>query len=172
MRRGRPSASERALTAAAFALLAGCGGERLRDGVYRDDEARYRVGALDSEWVPLDVAGQNDLAWHSARLGAVVQVNATCDPGSDTPLTALTNHLLIGFTERVQTEQSLVPMDGREALRTRLVARLDGVPRALSIVVLKKDDCVYDFALIARPDGAVAEAAFDAFVAGFSTVAR
>ncbi len=154
------------------APLPGCGGGRqFVGGAYRDAEARYRVGSLPGDFTPLDVAGQNDLAWRSARLGAIVQANATCDPDADAPLTALTAHLLIGFTDRTLEAQELTPMDGREALRTRLVARLDGVPRRIVLVVLKKDGCVYDFSLVAAPGPAAAEAesAFDAFVAGFTT---
>src|SRR5690242_20716360 len=112
-------------------LIAGCGGGRLRGDVYTDAEARYRVGPLSSGWSALDVEDQNDLAYHHEAIGAIVQVNATCDPDSDVPLTALTNHLLIGFTERDVRDQRLMPLDGREALRTHVLARLDGVEREL-----------------------------------------
>ena len=155
-------------------LIAGCGGGGLRGDVYRDEEARYRVGTLGGGWQALGVADQNDLAYHHPDLGAIVQVNATCDPDSDIPLTALTNHLLIGFTERDIREQRVVPMDGREALRTHVVARLDGVPRELLFVVMKKNDCVYDFALITPPGSPFSRATpeFESFVAGFSTEVR
>ena len=155
-------------------LLAGCGGGGLRGDVYRDQEAHYRIGELGGGWRALGVADQNDLAYHHPDLGAIVQVNATCDPDSDVPLTALTNHLLIGFTERDIRDQRVVPMDDREALRTHVVARLDGVPRELLFVVLKKDDCVYDFALITPPGSPFAQATpeFESFVAGFSTEVR
>lgn len=153
--------------------LAACsgGGGQLRGAVYTDREAHYQIGPLAADWQRLDVEDQNDLAWRSARLSSIVQVNATCDPGSDVPLSALTNHLLLGFTERDVQEQEIVPMDGREALRTHVVARLDGVPRELLFYVMKKDDCVYDLALLA-PVGPQFERAlveFEPFVAGFTT---
>lgn len=147
------------------------GAGQLRGTRYSDREASYDIGPLSSEWRRLSVEDQNDLAWHHERLAAIVQVNATCDPASDVPLSALTNHLLAGFTERDVREQELVPMDGREALRTHVVARLDGVPRELLFYVMKKDDCVYDLALLA-PVGSHFEAArgeFEPFVAGFRT---
>jgi hypothetical protein len=154
---------------AAIALLAACGASTsFREGVYRDGEARFRVGALDASWERLDLA-QNDLAWR--RDAAIIQVNATCDPFQDVPLTALTNHLFIGFRDRTIRRQERISLDGREALRTRAVASLDGVPRELLFVVLKKDACTYDFALIG-PEGpafAAALPAFDRFVGGFST---
>ncbi|UJR82757.1 Hypothetical protein I5071_48220 [Sandaracinus amylolyticus] len=153
------------------ALVTACGGPTLQSGVFRDAEAHYRIGDLGPGWSRLSVAGQNDLAWHNESLGAIVQLNATCDPSRDVPLTALTNHLLIGFREREIVEQEFVSMDAREALRTHAVATLDGVPRELLFVVLKKDDCVYDFALITPPGTPFsgAQPAFEHFVSGFTT---
>jgi len=155
--------------------VAACGGGgQLRGAVYTDPEASYRIGPLSGDWQRVRVEDQNDLAWRSERTESIVQVNATCDPASDVPLTALTNHLLLGFTERELRQQALVPMDGREALRTHVVARLDGVARELLLYVLKKDDCVYDLALLA-PVGQPFERAlveFEPFVAAFTTEVR
>ncbi len=134
-------------------------------------ETRYRIGEIGSGWRRLSLDSQNDLAFHNEDMGALIQVNATCNPGSDVPLTALTNHLLIGFTDRDVQEQSLVPMDEREALRTHVIARLDGVPRELLLYVMKKDACVYDFALITPLGANFARTVpdFEHFRAGFST---
>ena len=152
-------------------LAAGCGGgASFSDSVYRDREARYRVGAVGPEWRRIGI-DDNDLAWHDERTGAVVSVNATCDPYQDVPLSALTNHLLIGFTDREWRSSEEVPLDGREALRSHVMARLDGVPRELLLYVLKKDQCTYDFALIAPPGDPfrASEAEFERLVAGFTT---
>ncbi len=163
----------RSLCLSALALsISGCGAERSYSaGVYRDAEARYRVGQPAPGWRRVAVEGQNDLAWHHTKWRAVIQVNASCNPGMDVPLKALTTHLLIGFTEREIREQKLVPLDKREALLTHLVAKLDGVPMELLFTVLKKDGCVYDFALIAPPDNRFARARrdYEAVVAGFGS---
>ena len=89
-----------------FGALGCGGGGTLRAQVYRDAEATYHVGELGAGWERIDL-DQNDLAWHSASMGAIVQVNATCDPFQDVPLTSLTNHLLIGFTDRDLRAQEL-----------------------------------------------------------------
>jgi hypothetical protein len=155
----------------AMHLLACGGGPTLMGNVLVGRQTRYRIGELGPSWRRLSVAGDNDLAFHHEGVGAIIQVNATCDPASDVPLTALTNHLLIGFTDRDIQEQSLLPMDEREALRTHVIARLDGVPRELLFYVMKKNACVYDFALITPPGENFALAApdFERFRAGFST---
>ena len=155
------------------AAFLGCGGAgaRLHGRIYEDAEARYRIGDLGDGWDSIHVARANDLAWTHGATGAIVQVNASCDPAADIPLAVLTNHLVAGFTGRDLREQAVVPLDGREALRTHLVASLDGVRRELLFYVMKKDECVYDFALIA-PEGESFEAGllrFEPFVQGFTT---
>jgi len=134
-----------------LALLGvGCvSGGSYEGGVYEDTETRFRLASPGPQWESIAVEGDNDLAW--AHEGAVIQVNSSCDPGLDIPLEALTNHLMIGFTERSLVDQERVPMAGREALRTHVRAKLDGVPRELLLVVLKKNECVYDFATVTPP---------------------
>jgi hypothetical protein len=65
-----------------------------------------------------------------------------------------------------------VPLDGREALRSHVVAKLDGVPRELLLTVMKKDGCVYDFALVAPPGGGFGQAhqAYDGVLESFATI--
>lgn len=143
----------------------------LQGDVYRGVQTTYRIGTVGSEWTAVTVDRQNDLAWHNGAKGAVMQVDSNCDPGLDIPLTALRSHLMIGFTEREVVEEEVVPMDGREALRTHFTAKLDGVPRDILLQILKKDDCVYDFGLI-TPIGSGFEEArvdFDQMLAGFTT---
>ena len=143
----------------------------LKNDVYYGEQTTYRIGSLSSDWTPVTVNHQNDLAWHSEAKGAVMHVDSDCDPALDIPLTALRGHLVIGFTEREVIDEEVVPMDGREALRTHLSAKLDGVPREILLQILKKDDCVYDFGLISPP-GDVFEIAlsdFDQMLAGYTT---
>lgn len=155
--------------------LASCAGTgRYERGVYHGD-ATYRIDPPAGSWRRLDVEEQNDLAWAHSSGSAIIQVNGSCAAALDIPLVALTNHLLMGFTQREYVgDPELVPLAGREALRTHVRARLDGVPRELLLVVTKKNECVYDFALVAAP-GAEFEAtrpAFDAVVASFATEGR
>ncbi len=151
-------------------LLSSCGGSSpYQDGVFTGPETSYSVAAPGAEWRSLEVESQNDLAFYDEARDAIIQSNSTCDPSQDIPLLALTNHLLFGFTARELLSQELQPMDAREALYTHLKAKLDGVPRELLLVVLKKDGCVYDFALVAPPgsrfEGALPD--FERFVGDF-----
>jgi hypothetical protein len=151
-----------------LASLAGCRRVSFEDSVFKKPEARYRVGTLPKAWHRVAFS-DNDLAFsEEGETGRVLAANATCKGHDDPPLPVLTRHLLMGFTDREELSQQLIPLDGREALRSRWVAKLDGVPVALELVVLKKDGCVYDFSYVAPPGGADARMAdFDALVAGF-----
>ncbi len=154
-------------------LVLGCGtAGSFNGGVFRGVETSYAVGELSPGWREVSVDRQNDLAWRHPGHGAVMHVDSSCDSGLDTPLHPLTNHLLVGFTAREIVDQELVEMDEREALRTHLTARLDGVPRELMLQVLKKNGCVYDFALVAPPGERFTAALpdFDALVTRFRTI--
>jgi hypothetical protein len=144
----------------------------VQNGVYRGEQTSYHIGPVGSDWTPVTVNQQNDLAWHNETKGAVMHVDSDCDPAQDIPLTALRSHLMIGFTEREVIEEEVVPMDGREALRTHFTAKLDGVPRDILLQILKKDDCVYDFGLVTPPGPSFEEALgdFDQMLAGFTTM--
>jgi len=150
-------------------IIACSSGATFSQGLYRDEEVSYRVGLLNTKWERIRITGRNDLAWQNQELGAIIQVNASCNPLMDIPLKALTNHLLIGFTERQFQEQKLFPMAGRESLRTHLTAKLDGVEREMVFDVLKKNGCVYDFSVVTPPDARFSRAFQDylGLIAGF-----
>ncbi|HEY0841114.1 MAG TPA: hypothetical protein VGD74_13080 [Vulgatibacter sp.] len=129
-----------------------------RDGVYHGSEARYRVERLPSPWSQVSFSG-NDLAWVAPE-GQVVAVNGLCSEHGDPSLKVLTDHMLLGFEDRVVRTREELKLAGRAALRTRAGASLDGVPVELELTVLKKDGCVYDLTYTAPPsafDGRLAE---------------
>jgi hypothetical protein len=153
----------------------GCGGARGRgsfDGtVYRDVPVAFQIGAVPAEWRRVDVSDAS-LAFRDNTHDASILVNARCLSADDrTPLVALTNHLLIGATERKYLSQEVEPFDGREALHTKLEAKWDGVPMALDVFVMSKDGCVYDFVYLGSPSGFASGApVFERFVRGFRTL--
>ena len=138
--------------------------------VYRGEAVNFRAGPIPATWRRLD-ADDALLAFRDAARDLVISVNGRCGKDSDdVPLEALTQHLFVYFTDRQIMTQGKISLDGREALRTELLAKLDGVPRQFVVFVLKKNSCVYDFIFIARPSvDARAKAEFDQFVTGFST---
>jgi hypothetical protein len=159
------------LASAVLAALGGCGGARFDGTTYHGDGFAFRVGPIPPTWKRLD-SSHAALAFRDETRDATVAVNGRCGvDGEDVPLTALTQHLFLQFTDREILEQRVVPLDGRDALNTLVIAKLDGVPKKFDVWVLKKDGCVYDFYYIARSDRSVqGTAEFDRFVLGFATV--
>lgn len=149
-------------------LVTGCHrGVRFENQVVTKPGVRYRVGEVSPGWQRVKLSS-NDLAWLVEETGHALSVNATCKAHGDVPLDVLTRHLLMGFTERLEVSQEQVVVDEREALRSYYRAKLDGVPVELLLLVLKKDNCVYDFNYVA-PLGRLQERRedFESLVRGF-----
>jgi hypothetical protein len=145
-----------------------CGGPHFNGSSYDDGTLRFRTGPVPSSWRAIDADGTL-LAFRDDQAGATLALNARCGvDGDDVPLPSLTQHLFLQFTERQQKSQQELTLDGRAALRTELVGKLDGVPKQFLVYVLKKDGCVYDFWRISDAGNADA-AAFESFVKGFAT---
>jgi hypothetical protein len=159
-----------ALSAVVSALVAlpACGHvESFEGGVLHKDALTVRLGAVPSSWRPLHIDGA-DLAWRDDPRGASVLFDVRCGAkDDDAPLAILTEHLIMGTTERDFTSQETLPFDQREALHTLMRAKLDGVPMQYDIFVMKKDGCVYDLVYVAPPaDFTSGAAEFDRFARG------
>jgi hypothetical protein len=157
---------------AALAAAAGCGhGSTLEGDVLQKGDVRIQVGPVAPTWRRVRVEGA-DLAFRDDEKEGSALFDARCGQrDDDAPLTALTEHLIMGTTERQFDSQEVVPFDRREAMHTVLRAKLDGVPMQYDIYVMKKDGCVYDLVYVAPParfaDGA---ADFQRFVQGMRVV--
>ncbi len=150
-------------------VASGCRGVLAGDR-FTKDGVSYRVVVPDDGkgWRRVDFE-DNDLAWLARDSAHVIAINSTCEGHEDPPLDVLTKHLVMGFTERDWVAQKAFTLDGRDALRSKVSAKLDGVPTALDLVVVKKNGCVHDFTYISPlgHEGAH-QAEFDALVAGFA----
>jgi hypothetical protein len=159
----------------AIAVLAGAGcghAQTFDEGIFRKDGVAVRVGPVPPGWRRIGVDGA-DLAFRDDERSGSALFNVRCGQrDDDAPLTVLTNHLVMGTTEREFDAQDTVPFDGREALHSLLRAKLDGVPMQYDIYVMKKDGCLYDLVYVAPP-GRFADGAtdFEHFAVGLRTEA-
>jgi hypothetical protein len=162
------ASSRRRLAPLLLAIGLGCAGPRFDGQVFRQGDIAFRLERLPTSWRHIEVS-DTALAFRDDDNAATVAVNGRCGKDAeDVPLQSLTQHLFLQFTERQLENQELFPLDGREALRTELTAKLDGVPKYFHVVVLKKDGCVYDFMQIANQRLEGDE--FLDFVRGFSSL--
>jgi hypothetical protein len=151
--------------------FAACTASGLQGNVFRHGGVAFEVGPIPADWHQVEEVGGDaslaSFAFRSDQERVTVGGTGRCGrDGDDVPLHALTQHLILGFTDRKGEVEEPLTLDGRAALKTQLEARLDGVPKFLSFVVIKKDECVYDFWRIA--DSAdTDDSDFDRFVLGF-----
>ena len=154
------------LSAACF----GCASSHFDGQTYHDDNLHFRVGPIPNAWRSISV-DDSLLAFRDDPTNATVALNGRCGvDGDDVPLTSLTQHLFLQFTDRAPVSQQALTLDGREALRTEISAALDGVKKQYLVYVLKKDNCVYDFMYIAADGSSASRADFERFVQGFATL--
>jgi hypothetical protein len=152
------------------ACVSACGGPTFDGQVYRGEDLSFRLGPLPSNWRRIDSDGAL-LAFRNDSSASTIAVNGRCGvDGDDVPLASLTQHLFLHFTDRKIIKQETVKLDGREALRTDLIAELDGVDKHYVVYVLKKDGCVYDFLLIEEAETSANNPRdFETLVTGFAT---
>jgi hypothetical protein len=153
-----------------FALTSACGAA-FDGSTFRGEGFAFRVPQKPASWTVLKTTA-NAITYRDAASEGTIAVTGRCKvDGDDVPLASLTQHLFIQFTERSIESQETVPFDGREAMHTVLVAKLDGVPSKFDVWVLKKDGCVYDMYFFAPPARfAEGVAAWSSYVHGFATV--
>lgn len=151
-----------------FVLAACASAPSLRGSRYESRNLTFRVGPRPATWQRLETS-HGLLAFRDESQSATVLVNGRCGKDAeDVPLAALSRHLFLQFTDRETEAETMVPFDGREALRTELRAKLDGVPKRFVAVVTKKNGCLLDFVLVAAPvTFPAARRDFDQFLAGF-----
>jgi hypothetical protein len=125
--------------------------DTFEDGVLRKGELTVHLGPQPSSWRRVDVGGA-DLAFRDdARAGSALFDVRCGRRDDDAPLSVLSDHLVMGTTDREIESRETIPFDGREAMHTLLHAKLDGVPMQYDIYVVKKDGCVYDIVYVAPP---------------------
>jgi hypothetical protein len=145
-----------------------CSASHFDGQVFRKGDVAFRLEHLPPAWRHIEIS-DTALAFRDDENAATVAINGRCGKDAeDVPLQSLTQHLFLQFTERQLQDQELFPLDGREALRTEMVAKLDGVAKYFHVVVLKKDGCVYDFMQIANRQQDKDE--FLDFVRGFTSL--
>ena len=134
-------------------LLGACAhGDAFDGAVLRKGDLSVQFGPRPPSWRRVDVEGA-DLAFRDDGREGSALFNVRCERrDGDAPLSVLTQHLVMGTTERQVEGQETLPFDGREAMHTVLQAKLDGVPMQYDIYVMKKDGCTYDIVYVAPPD--------------------
>lgn len=124
-----------------------------KPGMVLTEKGFYNVGILKKPWQRMHVAFYRVISFYQKGLKSTIETDAFCDGAyDDASLKVLTTHLQMALDSKKTISEKNLMLDNRGALRTVVEGKVDGVPITLDTVVIKKNDCVFDFSLISKPD--------------------
>ena len=111
-------------------------------------DAYYQVANPSRLWIEVSQTPA-DRAWRNAKLNSLIYVKANCgnyfeDRNLEDSLLSLTRGLNVN--NPINTESIII--SGRKGLFQVQDSEVDGVPLRLGILVVSKNNCLYDFLFI------------------------
>ncbi len=128
----------------------------------------YRVGELPQGWKQLRTKARA-IIFYNEELKASIATDAFCgDSVPDASLDSLGGQIISALDNRTVTSEHQFMLAGRGALRQLVEGTMDGVEVHLNLVIVRKDNCVFDlYAIMPRQVRELVEEDFDLFVDGF-----
>ncbi len=127
----------------------------------------YKYQAPDSSFTKLD-HDQTDLAWQNQKNGNTIAVLSECSENRDPSLNDLENEMLqVLSNTKISSTQNLV-FEDREALRSVIEGKVDGIPVKVDVLTFKKNSCAYTLTYMGRANGFDKDqVVFERFLKGF-----
>jgi hypothetical protein len=111
----------------------------------------YHYGNISNKWRALH-SPNADLALISKDDDASLMLYSKCKSKTDASLNDLASNLLLGMTEITAINNTNTYVSKREALVKTYSAKIDGIPRKIKILVVKKNECYYEVILASSID--------------------
>ncbi len=112
----------------------------------------YTVGKLPEGWHQLKT-GVKAASWYNSDHDATISTDVFCERSvDDRPLSVVAGQIAGAIEDRRVTDNGEFMLDGRGALRQTVNGMVDGVALTMDLVVLKKNNCAFDFVTIAPSD--------------------
>jgi hypothetical protein len=144
--------------------VAACAGRMTDEGTYRDPRGRFTVRPPSAPWQPLDLDGAT-LAFRLPTLAAGMGLRVDCESSDPGGIPSVARHLFFGLRDKRLQSRESVALTNADGIRTRLIARLEGMPVEVDALTLRHQACLYDFLYVAPPvNFAEGQKDFDAFV--------
>ena len=136
-----------------------------------DDEPvkNFKVSVMAPKSPFEEVHGSGaDHVWQSRKTGNTIAYNSACLEKNKEDLKSLEKGILEGVDNVQVVKESKVNVDGAPAERTLAYGKTDGIPISIDLVVVKKANCTYDLAYVARTlTFAQEQDVFDKFIERF-----
>jgi len=129
----------------------------------------YEVGPLSADWKRVKLGSYQSLVFRNSILQSTLMTDAFCEGAyEDAGLKTLTRHLYLDLAHSKIIHEEKIKLSGREAYHALAEGEVDGINVKLETVVIKKDLCLFDFALISPPtQHETASKDFEKFFMGF-----
>lgn len=135
---------------------------------YYEKGRYYRVGPLSGDWERMSTRARTISFYNQAYMSSI-STDAWCGRNiKDRTLDSLTGDMVSALEDRSFSEEKNFMLDGRGAMRQRIVGKYEGVPTVVDLVTVRKGGCAFDFYLVSQ-GGAPIEATedFESFFGGF-----
>ena len=154
------------LFAGCFAFFIGCVSVNLPAGRTERAKVAFRPPAPPFEKAKLE--GSADEMWRNPKTGNNISYFTQCGDKSDPELTSIRNELALGLSEYQVLQSDRVPYNGREALRSLISGKVDGIESMMDVIILKKNGCIYGITFVGLSQKLkVDQPAFEKFVREF-----
>lgn len=140
-----------------------------KDGkVFIRNKKYYTVGLLPDGWENFNTRART-ISFYNKQYKASISTDAYCGKSvGDRALDSLSGGIITALEGRNVVEEGHFTLDDRGALRQKITGTVDGVATDVDIVIVRKDECVFDFYSVSQPgsaDGVKAD--FETFFKGF-----
>ncbi|MBC7429525.1 MAG: hypothetical protein H7336_12985 [Bacteriovorax sp.] len=104
--------------------------------------------SIAAPWIPVEDEG-SDLALNNTITKSFFLFNSACRKNELSNLSVLTNSMLAGINNVEYIEKKQINFQDRDASMVIAKGSIDGIERYFRILTTQKNNCIYDFALIA-----------------------
>ncbi len=122
-----------------------------RNGLVLTEGGKFQVGFLPPYWKVTPFSYRSIFFIH-ASLSSSISVDAFCKGSfDDAPLPLLSHQLSYGLGNLKEMKKQNLKLNGRDAFRQVVSGTMDGAPIMLDTVVLKMNECIFDFIYTSLP---------------------
>lgn len=140
-----------AALAIASLVITGCVSVKLSSDDHQQAEPnklKYKDPARPFEKTELS---QADKAWQSPKTGNSISFFSDCKSNT-LPLKSIRTNLFTGIESLKVIDESILNFNDREALRSIVLGKMEGIPIKVNLIVFKKNMCTYSLSYVALID--------------------
>jgi hypothetical protein len=148
-------------------LLASCVSVNLKPkAALHSTEYKFQAPA-SSSFRKID-SEQTDIAWQNEKSGNTIAVLSECSETRDPSLSDLEAEVSQVLSDSKVIRSQPTTFEEREALRTLIEGKIDGVSASVDVLTFKKNSCSYTLTYMGRSQGFEKDhAVFENFLKGF-----